>query len=109
MDTGKVYAVAIKDLAEVFNSIEIYGPMLGVPLFFSIMLPVLTFYVTQHTAGSVLSKLISSSAAAVGLPTSAGLVFMAFFSISVLGPIFMTMPILTASVIAADSLSYRQL
>ncbi len=100
---GKAYAIATKDLAEVFTSIEIYGPMIGVPMFFAVMLPVLTFYVTQHSAGSVLSKLISTPASVAGISASAGLIFMTFFSISVLGPIFLTMPILTASVIAADS------
>jgi ABC-2 type transport system permease protein len=103
MGFGKAYAIAVKDLTEVFSSVEIYGPMLGVPLFFAVMLPALTFYVTQHSAGSVLSKLISTPAAAAGIPATAGLIFMTFFSISVLGPIFLTMPILTASVIAADS------
>lgn len=100
---GKAYAIAIKDLNEVFSSAEIYGPMLGVPLIFSIILPVLTFYVTQHSAGSVIAKLISVPASAAGIPVAQGLIFMTFFSVSVLGPIFLTMPILTASVIAADS------
>jgi ABC-type Na+ efflux pump permease subunit len=99
----KSYAIAIKDLTEVFTSVEIYGPMIGVPVFFAIMLPFLTFYVTQHSAGSVLSKLIATPASIAGISASAGLIFMTFFSISVLGPIFLTMPILTASVIAADS------
>lgn len=99
----KAYAIAVKDMTEVFSSVEIYGPMLGVPTFFSIVLPVLTFYVTQHSAGSVIAKLIATPASAVGIPASEGLIFMTFFSISVLGPIFLTMPILTASVIAADS------
>ncbi len=77
--------------------------MLGVPLFFSVILPFLTFYVTQHSGGSVIANLLSVPASAAGIPGAQGLIFMTFFSVSVLGPIFLTMPILTASVIAADS------
>ncbi len=103
MDLRKCFAIAIKDLDEVFSSVEIFGPMIGVPLFFSIVLPLLTFYVTQHSANSILSNLISTPVQSFGITAAQGLLFMTFFSISVLGPIFMTMPILTASVIAADS------
>ncbi len=103
MDIRKAYAIAVKDLNEVFSSLEIYGPMLGIPLLFSLILPELTFYVTQHSGGSVLSKLIAIPASAAGIPAAQGFIFMSFFSVSVLGPIFLTMPILTASVIAADS------
>ncbi len=103
MDLRKSYAIAIKDLEEVFRSPEIYGPMLGVPIFFSVMLPLLTFYVTKHAAPNIASKIISIPAAALGSAPTNSMVFMAFFAINVLGPIFLTMPILTASVIAADS------
>ncbi len=103
MDLGKAYAIAIKDLKEVFGSPEIYGPMLGVPIFFSVMLPVLTFYVTRNAAPSIAARIASIPLAALGSASTSGLVFMTFFTISVLGPIFLTMPILTASVIAADS------
>ncbi|MGC8478386.1 MAG: ABC transporter permease subunit [Candidatus Micrarchaeia archaeon] len=105
MDLENSFAIAMKDMREVFTSISIYGPMLGVPLFFAIFLPVLTFYVSEHAAPALASKIFS-----VALPVAASSAkqinsasFMAFFSIYVLGPIFLTMPILTASVIAADS------
>ena len=103
MNLKKAYSIAIKDLHEVFSSVEIFGPMLGVPLFFALVLPFLTFYVTQHSGSSVLAGLLSAPASAAGIPSAQGFLFMAFFSVSVLGPIFLTMPILTASVIAADS------
>ncbi len=103
MDSRKAYAIAVKDLKEVFSSPEIYGPMLGVPIFFSVMLPVLTFYVTRNAAPSIAAKIATIPVAALGSTATSGLIFMTFFAISVLGPIFLTMPILTASVIAADS------
>ncbi len=103
MDLGKALSIGIKDLREVFSSFEIYGPMLGVPMFFAFLLPYLTFYVTQHSGGSVLARLISVPASVAGIPQAQGFIFMSFFAVSVLGPIFLTMPILTASVIAADS------
>ncbi|MDE1762008.1 MAG: ABC transporter permease [Candidatus Micrarchaeota archaeon] len=103
MDFRKAYAIAIKDLDEVFSSVGIYGPMLGVPMFFSVLLPVLTFYVTQYSAQGIVSKLVSLPGGSGVLGSGPGIFFMAFFSVSVLGPIFLTMPILTASVIASDS------
>lgn len=103
MDLKKAYAIAVKDIREVFSSPQIYGPMLGVPVFFSIMLPILTFYVTKHAAPEIAEKIAGLSAGALGSAPTGSLIFMAFFAISVLGPIFLTMPILTASVIAADS------
>lgn len=103
MDLKKAYAIAVKDLKEVFSSLEIYGPMLGVPVFFSIVLPVLTFYVTRHAAPSIVARIAAIPATVLGSAPTGGLLFTAFFSINVLGPIFLTMPILTASVIAADS------
>ncbi len=103
MDLGKVRAIAVKDLVEVFSSPSIYGPMLGVPLFFSVVLPFLTFYVAQHGAPQLASKIAAVPVALLGSSAASGLVFMSFFAVSVLGPIFLTMPIFTATVIAADS------
>lgn len=104
MDFKKVYSVAIKDLTEVFSSPSIYGPMLGVPTFFALMLPFLTFYVSKYGATNIASKIAASiPASASGISPASGLLFMAFFAVSVLGPVFLTMPIFTASVIAADS------
>jgi ABC-type Na+ efflux pump permease subunit len=100
-----VLAIASKDMKEVFSSIEIYGPMLGVPLFFAVFLPIMTFYITIYGAPQILAKLVAVSSVGPGMPMATGVVFMQFFSINVLGPIFLTMPILTASVIAADSFS----
>lgn len=102
MDYKKAYAIAIKDMTEIFSSISIYGPMLGVPLFFSVALPILTFYVTQIAGPGIASRFIAGSPVAAQSSASA-LLFMSYFAISVLGPIFLTMPIFTASVIAADS------
>ncbi len=104
MDFAKSYAIAIKDVKEVFSSASIYGPMLGVPLFFAILLPVLTFYVAIYAAPAIASRILPEAvitAASVSNPNS--LKFMLFFTVNVLGPVFLTMPILTASVIAADS------
>lgn len=102
MDMRKAYAIAIKDLTEVFTSPSIYGPMLGVPIFFSLVLPVLTFYVTRYSASTIAARIASLPLVSSSGPPG-GIMFMAFFSVSVLGPIFLTMPILTSSVIAADS------
>ncbi|MCL4372352.1 ABC transporter permease subunit [Candidatus Marsarchaeota archaeon] len=99
---NKALVIAIKDMKEVFSSPSIYGPMLGVPIFFSIALPFLTVYVALHAAPSIAAKIaitpIVASAASIK-----SLSFMYFFAINVLGPIFLTIPIFTASVIAADS------
>jgi ABC-2 type transport system permease protein len=105
MNAGNSFAIAVKDMREVFTSISIAGPMLGVPLFFALFLPLLTFYVSEHAAPALASR-IFSIALPVAISSSKSLnsaSFMGFFSIYVLGPIFLTMPILTASVIAADS------
>jgi ABC-2 type transport system permease protein len=104
MDFKKAYSIAVKDLAEVFSSPAIYGPMLGIPTFFSVVLPVLTFYVAKYGAPNIASKLsLALPSTLLGASSTSGLVFMAYFAVSVLGPIFLTMPIFTASVIAADS------
>ncbi len=103
MDTGKSYAIAIKDIKEVFSSISIYGPMLAVPLFFAIVLPVLTFYVTIYAAPAIASRISTLATVPAALHGAGAATFMAYFSVNILGPIFLTMPILTAAVIAADS------
>ncbi|MEM3208858.1 MAG: ABC transporter permease subunit, partial [Candidatus Micrarchaeaceae archaeon] len=101
MDLAKANAIAIKDMKEVFSSVSIYGPMIGVPLFFAIVLPVLTFYVAEYAAPGIASKFVS--AVSVHAVSVGSLAFMSFFSVNILGPIFLTLPIITASVIAADS------
>ena len=103
MDARKTIAITVKDMKEVFSSISIYGPMLGVPSFFALMLPLLTYYVSFYAAPALAQRLESMATLPAGIGGASGLAFMAFFSVSVLGPIFLTMPILTASVIAADS------
>lgn len=103
MNPGRSLTVAIKDMKEVFSSISIYGPMLAVPTFFAFMLPALTFYVALYAAPSIASRIIPYGSLPNAPSPSTGVVFMTFFSISVLGPIFLTMPVITASVIAADS------
>ncbi|MDE1860382.1 MAG: ABC transporter permease [Candidatus Micrarchaeota archaeon] len=102
MDLVKSYYVALKDMKEVFSSISIYGPMIGVPLFFAIILPVLTNYVSLYTGPALASRIENIAALPPGVNVKSVL-FMSFFSINVLGPVFLTMPIVTASVIAADS------
>ncbi|MEM0124415.1 MAG: ABC transporter permease subunit, partial [Candidatus Micrarchaeaceae archaeon] len=74
---------------------------IGVPLFFAIVLPVLTFYVAEYAAPGIASRFIS--AVNVHVANVGSFAFMSFFSVSILGPIFLTLPIITASVIAADS------
>jgi ABC-2 type transport system permease protein len=104
MEISKALAVTRKDLKEVFSSISIYGPMLGIPLFFAIALPILTLFVAVNAAPEIARQLAN-----IQLPTGAaslvtGVAFTYFFAVNVLGPIFLTMPVFTASVIAADSL-----
>lgn len=103
MDFGKAYAILANDLSEVFSSKAIYMPMIAVPTFFAIMLPLLTFYISTYNISGLASKIVGSAAAITGASTINGPAFMTYFSVYVLGPIFMTMPIFTASVIAADS------
>ena len=59
MDFRNAWAIAVKDMREVFSSVSIYGPMLAVPLFFAIVLPVLTFYVPIYAAPSVIARISS--------------------------------------------------
>ncbi|MGC8628705.1 MAG: ABC transporter permease subunit [Candidatus Micrarchaeia archaeon] len=102
MDYGIVYAIAKKDLEEAFSSIEIYGPMIGIPLFFAIMLPIFTVYVSQYAGTQIAQRIIGTMA--LTQPVQANkLAFIKYFALNILGPIFLTMPIITASVIAADS------
>ena len=96
-------AIAIKDIREVFSSVSIYGPMIGVPLFFAVALPVLTIYVALHAAPGIASRIASTAIPSSSAANINSLSFMYFFAINVLGPIFLTIPIFTASVIAADS------
>lgn len=105
MDLGNAVAIAVKDMREVFGSIAISGPMLGVPLFFALALPALTFYVSEHAAPALASRVLGVAfpIASAASSTLNSVSFMLFFSVYVLGPVFLTMPIFTASVIAADS------
>ena len=104
VEKEKVWIVAKKDIREVFSSLSIYGPMLGVPLFFAFTLPILTFYITLYNAPVLLARISSISAAPAYLHNLiSGTALISYFDVSILGPVFMTMPILTASVIAADS------
>jgi ABC-2 type transport system permease protein len=102
MNLQNAYAVAMKDLREVFSNIGIYGPMFGVPLFFAIVLPVLTLYIATNAAPAAVIKLVQLPVQPSDIYLKS-LAFTLFFAVNVLGPIFMTMPIFTASVIAADS------
>lgn len=104
MKRGNVWIVAKKDIREVFSSISIYGPMLGVPLFFAVALPLLTFYIALYNAPMLLARIAALPTAPSYLHELIGnSSLLSYFAVSILGPIFMTMPILTASVIAADS------
>jgi ABC-type transport system involved in multi-copper enzyme maturation permease subunit len=102
MDIGKSYAIMANDLSEVFSSKAIYMPMIAVPAFFAIMLPLLTFYISTYNINGIAGRIAGAAGPAAGASLN-GPLFMAYFSVYVLGPIFMTMPIFTASVIAADS------
>ena len=97
-----VYQITWKDIKEVFSSILIFGPMFGIPLAFAVILPVLSVYIAVHEAPAIASAInipnISSA-----LPAFKSIAFMDYFSINILGPITMTMPIITSAVIAADS------
>ena len=90
-------------MKEVFSSFSIYGPMIGMPLFFALVLPSLTAYVTIHAAPIIASELTKQSISVPSGGSATELLFLNFFAVNVLGPIFLTMPIFTAAVIAADS------
>lgn len=98
-------AITIKDLKDTFSSIAIYGPMIGIPIFFAIVLPIFTIYVSQFSSGSVISRILGYSAVASGPSLADKFLFIKYFAQNILGPIFLTMPIITATVIAADSFS----
>ncbi|MEM3212328.1 MAG: ABC transporter permease subunit [Candidatus Micrarchaeaceae archaeon] len=102
MHAQRVLLLAEKDLREAFSSIEIYGPMLGIPLFFAFLLPAFTVYVSQY-AGVQIAERILGPVAVSQAPQINKLAFIEYFTENVLGPIFMIMPIITASVLAADS------
>ncbi|MCL4398956.1 ABC transporter permease subunit [Candidatus Parvarchaeota archaeon] len=102
MEGRKVISLAAKDLKEVFSSIFIFGPMFGIPLAFAAFLPVVSLYIAIHEAPSIAAA-INISGISSSLPAFKSISFMAYFSINILGPIFMTMPIVTSAVIAADS------
>jgi ABC-2 type transport system permease protein len=104
MNLSKSYTIAVNDLSEVFSSKAIYMPMIGIPVFFAVMLPILTFYVSVYNLNGIVSHVFgAASIAGQGLSGNGGLLFMSYFATYVLGPIFLTMPIFTAAVIAADS------
>lgn len=105
MNYQHVLDIAAKDLKEAFSSLAIYGPMIGIPLFFAITLPAFTIYISQYAGGSLLIKILGSAAVTSGISSYqvAKFAFVKFFTINILGPIFLTMPIITATVIAADS------
>jgi ABC-2 type transport system permease protein len=91
-------------MRESFSSLAIYGPMIGIPLFFAIVLPIFTVYISQYAGAALFTKVLGLSAAALPAVAAQGkFIFVSFFSIDILGPIFLTMPIITATVIAADS------
>ncbi|MGC8675910.1 MAG: ABC transporter permease subunit [Candidatus Micrarchaeia archaeon] len=102
MNTDAVFALTLKDMREAFSSAEIYAPMLGIPLFFAFVLPLFTVYVSQY-AGLQLAERILGPVALGQAPPLDKLAFVRYFALNVLGPIFLSMPIITASVLAADS------
>ncbi len=101
MNKERYLAIAWKDMKETFSSIAIYGPMIGIPLFFAIALPIFTSYVSLYAGPAIAEKI--AGIAAANAQSETGYTFISFFATNVLGPIFLTMPIITASVIAADS------
>lgn len=102
MNYGHAFAIAGKDMKEAFASVAIYGPMLGIPLFFAFVLPAFTVYISQYAGPQLASRIFGAAAVSAPLQEK-GLLFIRFFALNVLGPIFLTMPIITASVLAADS------
>lgn len=97
--------IAAKDIKEAFSSIAIYGPMIGIPLFFAIALPAFTVYISRFAGEQLLVKILGAAAATTGISSyeAAKFAFVRYFALDILGPIFLTMPIITATVIAADS------
>ena len=103
MQFRKAYAIAVKDIKEEFSSVSIYGPMVGVTVFFALLLPLLSFYVTIYAAPTIAARITQLHVIPSGLNGLGNIAFMSYLSVSIMGPIFLTMPILTATVIAADS------
>lgn len=103
MEFGKAYAVALKDMKEVFSSISIYGPMIAVPIVFAFLLPSISIYVATSASPAIITRIISVQLPGLQQLGTSGAKFIEFFATDVLGPIFLTIPIFTASVIAADS------
>lgn len=100
MDYEHIFAIVVKDLKEVFSSMAIYGPMIFIPIFFAITLPLFTAYVSKYSGTQIAARVIGVS---TSFSLKDNLSFIKFFAVNILGPIFLTMPIITASVIAADS------
>ena len=107
MKYSNMFEIAYKDIREAFSSIAIYGPMIGIPVFFAIALPLFTIYVSQYAGASIFSRILGVSpiaSAGISAYSQQGkFIFINYFAIDILGPIFLTMPIITATVIAADS------
>ena len=105
MNYNHVMSIALKDLKEAFSSISVWGPMIGIPLFFAIVLPAFTVYISKYAGPALLTRILGVAAATAGISSYdvAKFAFIKFFAINILGPIFLTMPIITATVIAADS------
>jgi hypothetical protein len=86
---NKIWSISRKDMKEAFSSLSISGPMIGIPIFFAVLLPLFTFYIARYAGSTILPQI-----AGISVPQSFGnLYFIEFFSINILGPIFMTMPI----------------
>ena len=100
MDLKKSYAIMMNDLSEVFSSKAIYMPMIAVPVFFALLFPLLTFYISTYNLSGIATRIIGT-AEQISSAKVNGAVFMSYFAVYILGPTFMTMPIFTASVIEA--------
>ncbi|BCS90910.1 MAG: ABC transporter permease [Candidatus Micrarchaeota archaeon] len=98
---SRAIKVFIKDIKEVFSSIAIWLPMFAIPLGLSFLLPYLTVYIAVYEAPSIASRIANLVSANISLPLEVR--FIQYFSINVLAPVFLTIPVFTASVIAADS------
>ncbi|MGI0100956.1 MAG: ABC transporter permease subunit [Candidatus Micrarchaeaceae archaeon] len=105
MNYSHVFDIALKDMKEAFSSIAIYGPMIGIPLFFAFTLPAFTVYISKFAGEQLLVRILGTAASAAGISSyqTAKFAFVKYFALDILGPIFLTMPIITATVIAADS------
>ncbi len=61
MKYSHVAAIAMKDMKEAFSSLSIYGPMIGIPLFFAIALPIFTIYISQYAGAALFTKVLGIS------------------------------------------------